>query len=1263
MKQARYKKFKYSIHSDMITIDKYTGKSEEVHVPESIKGLPVITIGERAFFENSKVRRIVISSAINIKARAFESCENLITVTLPDDLKTISRSVFENCTNLLNISIPKSVTTIYRSAFKNCISLKSIKLPESLTVLNAEIFRGCVTLERVDFPSHLEKICQSAFEGCRELIILKSHHLNENALPILVSYLGEAAFKNCISLKTIELPEPLTVLTVSAFAGCVSLESIGIPYDLTRIRKSAFEGCSNLKHFYYFSKRGISDVMETDRNLREDQLPALIDYIGAKAFKDCASLEEITIPYKVKVIKDSVFSGCTSLKNVHIHNSLVEIKAKAFSGCVNLWHIKLPLLSKKIAVDAFEGSMMLVCEEASYAYQFAIENNLPVKAVAKLEDLPQLSSQMIPYGTGEFIDLDKHTSFYSDDALPKIVEKFEMRMPSYHAIERPALPVPNPVKSARYTFENGVYHNKNKSTSNRATIMMTGDLMSRFQQQKMAYQGDTYDFEDSFYFVKNILAQSDFAVGNMETMISPSAPFTCENEYVDTRAHLNAPESFLAAIRNASFDAVVNAQNHIYDTGVLGVFETLDMHNKYELIHTGAYASESDKRYILVNVNGIKIAILAYFDGARQLMKKVNFTKVGREVLFNIHQLEQIDKDVQDAKAEGAEFIIAYCHWGREYTHMLTARQKGFAKEVAYAGVDFIFGAHSHCVQPYDEIHTEDNRIVPVIYSGGSFLSDIDIKAPITRDTLISELILVKDNNGRVAIESNGYYPCRILEMNQKNKVYVVTPTQLEIEELPKKTNSLRMAEMRIEKVLTDGITKLEPSQFNLKATLSNLPFDDATSDGDFLGNLAFDLNKERASIDGIPIVTIEELCRALKIEVPQQYQDICGLDVIETPLFQGLEGASQLLKKCKMVSIDQSEELRRLDARVRAFQKKYDIIVNMDGTHEQLLSLLIAYVYVYQPRGFIAKNYFENELYRKTLVEADLFINKEESSEILRICYDKYDAKYVENKFLFHQTFGKHIKRDFLSARSTTIEEFKEFCKRNEKFFAKPNGGSIGQGADVDRYRIIEVAEDVEGLYRECVNDNLLLEGLITQHPDMAAFNESAVNTLRLCTLVKANGEPIVTNAIIRTGAPDSLVSNGGIQAAIDIKTGKITTHGSNTSRENFEIHPASGKVIKGSQIPYWDKVIESVLDAALIVPSMHHLGWDIAITAEGNIEYIEANTLPDFDAGSQSPDQIGKKPVYLQHIKDISALKSMETSFDYQQEENRNKYKHEVI
>ncbi len=65
----------------------------------------------------------------------FSSCDNLISVTLPDGITSIVYKMFENCSRLTNITIPNSVTRIEDMAFYKCNSLTSITIPNSVTFI------------------------------------------------------------------------------------------------------------------------------------------------------------------------------------------------------------------------------------------------------------------------------------------------------------------------------------------------------------------------------------------------------------------------------------------------------------------------------------------------------------------------------------------------------------------------------------------------------------------------------------------------------------------------------------------------------------------------------------------------------------------------------------------------------------------------------------------------------------------------------------------------------------------------------------------------------------------------------------------------------------------------------------------------------------------------------------------------------------------------------------------------------------------------
>lgn len=624
-----------------------------------------------------------------------------------------------------------------------------------------------------------------AFEG--------STGLARIGLPDSLVTINSYAFAGCTALTAVELPDEIQVLNRNVFDGATALVQVGLPYSLKRIGMESFKDCVSLSSLYYYSRRGISDVMVTDRALREETLPTLVEYIGAGAFENCRSLVRIDIPYLVTTIAPRTFSSCSSLEDVGLHNRLQVIGERTFENCDSIRTLRIPARCKKIGNNAFSRTTQLVVGKRSYAAAYARENVVSWRE--PIDDGRTLESRMNP-GASE-----QHQPFFSSEEAAAIVERYEIRQPSYRSEDRADDESPGEIPPSRFELDGDVYRGSSASPG-RARIMMVGDLMARYRQQVLDFAEEGSAFDASFDRVRDLLKGADFVVGNLESTISPSAPYTREREHVNARPHLNAPRSFLGAIRRAGFDAVTNAQNHAYDSGTRGVLETLDATNECQLMHTGLYASSKDQRFLIVDIGGIRIGIVAYLDSARQMMKKANFTKTGLGVMFPYFDQERVSADVEGARAAGAEFVLAFCHWGREYTADTTERQRGFARMVVEAGADYIVGAHSHCVQPYEVLTGPDGRQVPCLWSAGNFISDINLKPPITRDTVIMDLTLERADDGSVMIAENGYHPCRIMNRtDDEGQVYVVVPTASDLGS-SQAAETLAAARSRITEVL-----------------------------------------------------------------------------------------------------------------------------------------------------------------------------------------------------------------------------------------------------------------------------------------------------------------------------------------------------------------------------------------------------------------------------------------------------------------------------
>jgi poly-gamma-glutamate synthesis protein (capsule biosynthesis protein) len=135
----------------------------------------------------------------------------------------------------------------------------------------------------------------------------------------------------------------------------------------------------------------------------------------------------------------------------------------------------------------------------------------------------------------------------------------------------------------------------------KAVIMAVGDLMCTGRQIIEGKTEDGYDFHANFAQVSELLSSADLTVGNLETLVMDDSPFssTADASDGDTRVKylMNAPTEFLEALRDAGFDVLTLANNHIFDYRAEGIIQTLKKLDEYSILHTGAYADETDIDY------------------------------------------------------------------------------------------------------------------------------------------------------------------------------------------------------------------------------------------------------------------------------------------------------------------------------------------------------------------------------------------------------------------------------------------------------------------------------------------------------------------------------------------------------------------------------------------------------------------------------------------------------------------------------------------
>ncbi|MBR6624017.1 MAG: hypothetical protein IKK91_09025 [Ruminococcus sp.] len=323
------------------------------------------------------------------------------------------------------------------------------------------------------------------------------------------------------------------------------------------------------------------------------------------------------------------------------------------------------------------------------------------------------------------------------------------------------------------------------------------------------------------------------------------------------------------------------------------------------------------------------------------------------------------------------------------------------------------------------------------------------------------------------------------------------------------------------------------------------------------------------------------------------------------------------LMSRTDVDKCEQSyEEKKRITREyIKRFPKQYEKVsqkINKvfqtntrfkDSTKQELTPIRREMVFNWFAYGFFPDEFV---FYDFIGVNSSVEKRREFVSETERLCLrfsaNDFTQSLLADKAAAYFAFKEFYFRDALFVQNDDdYKEFKIFVDKHPVFIAKLCRSSRGQGIE-----LIDIQQEagIEECFRRIRKlGKVLLEELIEQNELLKQFNESSVNTVRVSTYLTKDGvEPV--HGFFRAGRKGSFIDNaaaGGVFTAVDVKNGIINTEGCDEFGYRYETHPDSGVKFKGTVLPEWDKALAICREAALRLPDMKYLSFDLAYSVKG--------------------------------------------------------------
>ncbi len=358
--------------TDNAVLTKYNGDAPDVYIPGFVEKdgeeYKVTKLGDGLFENNDGLNSATLGAGIlEIGAKAFYDCDNLLCVLPSEELTTIGDQAFAGCDAFNSIILYNAVVNfgadVFKDSSKAVLWVYTDSAAQTYAVENNIIYKlmdGSASLEIY----YVDGVGYHIQDGSAYAISYDVSHVTVNDAAVVdvpavvegcpVTVIYDRAFENNTTITTVNLPNSIKTIKSYAFSNCSNLVSLNIPQNLKIVGNFAFNNCINIKSIQLpDSVISIGEnAFRSCKGFSNSDLPKYIQTIGSFAFGE-TDLTSVVIPSSLTSLGNYVFFSCDSLITVEFSNGLTNVPDYTFNHCDSLQNVILPSSIRTIGRDAF----------------------------------------------------------------------------------------------------------------------------------------------------------------------------------------------------------------------------------------------------------------------------------------------------------------------------------------------------------------------------------------------------------------------------------------------------------------------------------------------------------------------------------------------------------------------------------------------------------------------------------------------------------------------------------------------------------------------------------------------------------------------------------------------------------------------------------------------------------------------------------------------------------------------------------------------